>query len=93
MTWLDMDYWVAAASEEEVTNFDAITIPASKWAVFEVNGPMPESMQKVWKQIYTEWYPTSGYQRTGSPELEVYPDKRNPASPDYYSEIWIPVKL
>lgn len=48
-------------------------------------------MPKVWKQIYSEWFPCSGYKLAGTPELEVYP-AGNPFSPDYYSEIWIPVQ-
>jgi AraC family transcriptional regulator len=89
----EMDYWIAAASNVENTNgYESLTIPASKWAIFEVHGPMPESMQKVWKQIYSEWFPTSGYKNAGTPELEVYPDESNPTSVNYYSEIWIPVK-
>ncbi|MEW9677280.1 GyrI-like domain-containing protein [Lentibacillus sp. L22] len=55
--------------------------------MFEVHGAMP----KTWKQIFSEWFPSSGYKHAGTPELEVYLDE-NPSSPDLYSEIWIPVK-
>lgn len=48
-------------------------------------------MPKAWKQIFSEWFPSSGYKHAGTPELEVYSDE-NPSSPDLYSEIWIPVK-
>lgn len=86
-----MDYWIAAEREGETPEgFSHLEIPASKWVVFEVNGAMPDAMQKVWKEIFSEWFPTSGYKHAGTPELEVYPDG-DPFSPDYYSEIWIPV--
>jgi predicted transcriptional regulator YdeE len=68
-----------------------LEIPASTWAVFEVHGPMPHAMKKAWKQIFSEWFPSSGYKLAGTPELEVYDDD-DPYKPDYYSEIWIPVK-
>jgi AraC family transcriptional regulator len=87
-----MDYWIATEHDGEIPDgLSKLDIPASKWAVFEVHGPMPDAMPKVWKQIFSEWFPTSGYEYTGTPELEVYSDE-DPSSPDLYSEIWIPVK-
>lgn len=87
-----MDYWVAAAHEGETPEgYLKMEIPASKWAIFEVHGAMPDAMQKVWKQIYTEWFPASGYEHAGLPELEIY-TAGNAADPDYYSEVWIPIK-
>jgi AraC family transcriptional regulator len=87
-----MDYWVATATKKEIPNeFEILEIPASKWAVFEVHGAMPHAMPKVWKQIFTEWFPSSGYELADTPELEVYLGG-DPYSPDYYSEIWIPVR-
>lgn len=47
-------------------------------------------MQKVWKQIFSEWFPSSGYKHAGTPALEVYSDE-DPSSLDLYLEIWIPV--
>jgi len=86
-----MDYWVATAYEgEKPEKFLQREIPASKWAVFEVHGPMPLAMHRVWKQIFSEWFPSSGYVHAGTPELEVYSDE-DAANADYYSEIWIPV--
>lgn len=87
-----IDYWIAAAHEgEQPKDLLSLEIPASKWAVFEVHGPMPVAMQKAWEQISSEWFPSSGYQHAGTPELEVYPED-DASSSDYYSEIWIPVK-
>ncbi|MEQ2467767.1 AraC family transcriptional regulator [Niallia hominis] len=87
----NMDYWIAVATEEKSAKYDQLIIPASKWAVFEVHGPMPHSMQKVWKQIYSEWMPTSTYQQAGYISFERYTDD-DPSSDNCYSEIWIPVK-
>jgi len=87
-----LDYWVATEYEGNAPErFQHHEIPASKWAVFAVNGAMPHAMQKAWKQIFSEWFPGSGYQHAGIPEFEMYPEG-NPFSEDYYSEIWIPVK-
>jgi AraC family transcriptional regulator len=87
-----IDYWIAAAHEGETPDrFEKMEVPAAKWAVFEVHGAMPDAMQKAWKQIFSEWFPSSGYEHAGTPELEVYPEE-DASSPDFYSEVWIPVK-
>ncbi|MBS4174735.1 AraC family transcriptional regulator [Bacillus sp. FJAT-49736] len=86
-----INYWIGTAYKgERPGDLLSMEIPASKWAVFEVHGPMPEAMQKTWEKIFTEWFPSSGYKHAGTPELEVYPDD-DAYQDDYYSEIWIPV--
>ncbi|WP_042460179.1 AraC family transcriptional regulator [Neobacillus dielmonensis] len=87
-----MDYWIATDYQGEVPEgLLKLEIPAAKWGVFEVHGAMPDAMQKVWKQIFTEWFPSNQYEQAEGPELEVYP-AGDPWKPDYYSEIWIPLK-
>lgn len=87
-----LNYWVAADSTSDTNEgLQSLVIPASKWGVFEVHGPMPDAIQNVWKQIFSEWFPSNQYEHAGTPELEVYSDG-DPQSPDYYSEIWIPLK-
>lgn len=67
-------------------------IPSASWAIFPVHGAMPHAMPKVWERIFSEWFPTTGYEHTGGPEMEVYLSDGEPSSEDYYSEIWIPIK-
>ncbi|QOS79005.1 AraC family transcriptional regulator [Paenibacillus sp. JNUCC31] len=82
-----MEYWIATAYDGEVPEgLLSFKIPASKWSVFEVQGPMPESMQSLWKQIISEWFPSNPYEHAGIPELEVYPGPNQPP------QIWIPIK-
>ncbi len=87
-----MEYWIAAAYEGDAPkNFSIIEIPATKWAVFEGHGAMPNAMQGVWNKIFTEWFSSNGYEHTMTSELEVYMEG-DPSNESYYSEIWIPVK-
>lgn len=87
-----MDYWIGTDHKGEAPEgLLELDIPASKWGVFEVHGAMPNAMQNTWKQIISEWFPSSHYQHAGTPDLEVY-SSGNPSSPNYYSEIWIPLK-
>jgi AraC family transcriptional regulator len=87
-----MDYWVAASFDGETpVGMDSFDIPASKWAVFEVHGPMPHAMQNTWKKIFSEWFPSNSYEHAGTPDFEMYTEE-DALSPDLYSEIWIPIK-
>ena len=87
-----MDYWIAAETGQEAPEgMETMEIPASKWSVFEVHGPMPNAIQDAWKKIFSEWFPSNPYEYAGTPELEVYP-KEDAYQADSYSEIWIPLK-
>lgn len=62
-------------------NMEPITIPKSTWAVF------PNTNNSIWKQIYTEWLPTSGYSLGDIPLIECfYPPGHEPGK-----EIWVPI--
>lgn len=68
-----------------------LTAPAGSWAIFSARGPIPDAIQSVWKRIYSEWFPTSGYEHSGGPELEVY-SRGDMSAADYYCEVWIPIR-
>ncbi len=46
--------------------------PAATWAVFEANGKLPDAVQNIYKQFYTEWLPNSGYGLADLPVIECY---------------------
>lgn len=87
------DYSIAVKCDENAVvpeGFRKNTIPARTWAVFECIGAMPNAMQDMWHKIVSEFFPTSGYQPTYEMDIEAYTDG-NMGSPDYRSEIWVPV--
>jgi AraC family transcriptional regulator len=87
------DYWIAAATTKECpAGFEKLNIPAAQWVVFEISGAIPDAIQNMVKHIFNEWLPSSGYQHANAPEIEWY-SEGDMASPDYRSEIWIPVVL
>lgn len=87
-----MDYWIATNHAETDTHeFETFTVPAAKWVVFEVKGPMPTAITTMWEKIYQEWLPSNAYELTNGPELEVY-SGGDTSSAEYHSEIWLPIK-
>ncbi len=65
-------------------------IPPSTWAIFESIGSMPGAIQNVWKRIFSEWFPATGYEHADAPELEVYLPG-DPNDSNYKCEVWIPI--
>ena len=72
-------------------HYDLLHVPAATWAVFKAVGTFPEALQDTWAKIYAEWFPASGYEMTGGPEL-LWNETPDTSKPDYKSEIWIPVR-
>ena len=76
---------------------ETVVIPENTWAVFPCKGPMPESLQKVNTEIFSEWLPgNSDYEIAGMYNIEYYtaPGDYPKGNQDenYYCEIWMPVK-
>lgn len=74
----------------ETSEFSTWQVGPQTWAIFEVVGQMPQSIQEVWHRIFSEWFPATGFTHANAPELEIYPEG-DATAPDYRCEIWIPV--
>lgn len=91
----DFDYWIAdnfVPWEDIPEGCEWTVIPGGLWAQFKCKGPLPNSLQSVNTQIWSEWLPTlKGYSLAGNYSLEIYgPPTEKPE--DYESYIWIPLK-
>lgn len=75
----------------EEADFLVEEIPAHTYVVFPCVGKMPESFQKLYQQIYSEFFPASEYQPCGGTDFEAYPSA-DVFSPDYRCEIWVAVE-
>jgi AraC family transcriptional regulator len=73
--------------------FTILQIPKLTWAVFEGHGAMPNNsiIQDIWKCIYSEWFPSSGFEQVEGPCLEKH-FWNDEESIEYTCEVWIPVK-
>ena len=91
----NFDYWIADLYlpwTDIPAGCETFQVPGGLWALFLCKGPLPDSMQKVNTQIWSEWLPSlQGYALAGNYSLEFYlPPAENPA--DTVSYICIPLK-
>lgn len=87
----ELDHYIGVATTHNCPeNLAQLDVPASTWAVFESVGPFPETLQNLWGRIYSEWFPSSGYEQVEGPEI-LWNEHKDTASPAFRSEIWIPV--
>lgn len=78
---------VELAEGKEPGKFEKINIPQVTWAVFDCT---LDNLQETTKRIFSDWFPSTGYEHDDAPELEVYlPEK--PGEP-MNCELWFPVK-
>jgi len=68
-----------------------LAVAASTWVVFTSRRALPGAIQDMWKRIYSEWFPTCGYEHAGGPDLDVRPEGET-SLPDCYCEVWLPVR-
>lgn len=82
---------VEAPQDDIPNDLYTLAIPQASWAVFECIGAMPHGIQSLWKKIYEEWFPSTGYEQAQDiPDFEVYMPG-NMDCKDYRSQIWIPI--
>lgn len=85
------DYYIACtADKNDCQSFDVQDIPATAWGVFESVGPLPDAIVDTWKRIFSEWFPSSGYESAPLPTIEIYSDGDSSAE-DYTCELWVPI--
>lgn len=87
----ELDQYIGVATTGPVPErWEVLPVEASTWAVFTAIGEFPKTLQDTWARIYSEWFPSSGYELTGGPEI-LWNEGKDTTVPDYKSEIWIPV--
>ncbi|MFE9067150.1 GyrI-like domain-containing protein [Streptomyces violaceusniger] len=87
----ELDYYHAvvtgAAAPEDL---DELVVPAGTWAVFENSGPFPQALQYLWRDVFTQWFPSNPYQSRPGPEILRTRLSQDAARAD--AELWIPVE-
>ncbi|MER7763186.1 AraC family transcriptional regulator [Streptomyces sp. NPDC097619] len=87
----EADYWIGAvtAPGTAAEGLDALDVPAGTWAVFDGHGPYPQALQELWRDVFTQWFPSDRYTSRAGPELI----RTRPVAPgaDTDHQLWIPV--
>ncbi|MEU7067796.1 AraC family transcriptional regulator [Streptomyces sp. NPDC046161] len=88
-TFLDYHHGVitSAAAPEGAT---VVPVRAGTWAVFTTSGPAPQAIQELWRDVFTEWFPSNPYRTRTGPEIlriRLSPDKT-----EADAELWLPVE-
>ncbi|MER5374453.1 AraC family transcriptional regulator [Streptomyces sp. NPDC002553] len=88
----EADYWIGVVTGPEVAaeELDALDVPAGTWAVFDNRGPYPSSLQELWRDVFTHWFPSNPYTSRPGPELLRTQPVELGAETD--SQQWIPVE-
>lgn len=89
----ELDYYhavVAAPDAELPAEFDRLDVPAGSWAVFDSTGPFPQTLQYLWRDVFTEWFPSNPYRSRPGPELLRTVLSADGAHAE--AQLWIPVE-
>ncbi|MER8188277.1 AraC family transcriptional regulator [Kitasatospora sp. NPDC094015] len=88
----EADYWIGAVTGPGATaeGLDTLDVPAGTWAVFDNRGPYPSALQELWRDVFTQWFPSNPYTSRTGPELLRTRPVEVGAETD--SQLWIPVE-
>ncbi|MBK6044225.1 AraC family transcriptional regulator [Streptomyces sp. MBT55] len=87
----ELDYYHGVVSAAEPPEgLDALDVPAGTWAVFESEGAFPQALQYLWRDVFTQWFPSNPYASRPGPEIlrvRLTEDGKRAEA-----ELWIPVE-
>ncbi|WP_372406758.1 GyrI-like domain-containing protein [Streptomyces luteireticuli] len=87
----EFDYYhgavTSAAAPEGMTT---LPVPAGTWAVFTASGPVPQAIQELWRDVFTEWFPSNPYRSRPGPEILRTRLSEDKTQAD--AELWLPVE-
>ncbi|MFH8745759.1 GyrI-like domain-containing protein [Streptomyces rimosus] len=87
----ELDYYHGVVSQMPAPDdLNTLVVPAGTWAVFENSGPFPEALQFLWRDVFTQWFPSNPYQSRPGPE--ILRTRLSPDSSQADAELWIPVE-
>ncbi|SCF44080.1 AraC family transcriptional regulator [Micromonospora saelicesensis] len=87
----ELDYWhgvVTSAAPPE--DLDALPVQAGSWAVFTTSGAFPQTVQYLWRDVFTQWFPSNPYRSRPGPEISRVRVSADGTQAD--AELWIPVE-
>jgi AraC family transcriptional regulator len=83
-------YHGVVTSAEAPDDMDALSVPGGTWAVFESSGAFPQAIQYLWRDVFTQWFPSNPYRSRPGPEILRARVSQDGTEAD--GELWIPVE-
>ncbi|WP_327260199.1 AraC family transcriptional regulator [Streptomyces sp. NBC_01232] len=87
----ELDYYQAVITSAAAPEGAAVLpVRAGTWAVFTTSGPAPQAIQELWRNVFTQWFPSNPYRSRPGPEI-----LRTRMSADHTeadAELWLPVE-
>ncbi|MFC7240919.1 helix-turn-helix domain-containing protein [Catellatospora aurea] len=88
---VELDYWHGVVTGADApADLEALPVAAGTWAVFEASGAFPEAVQFLWRDVYTQWFPSNPYRSRPGPELSQNRISADGTHVD--AQLWIPVE-
>ncbi|WJV50986.1 AraC family transcriptional regulator [Streptomyces flavofungini] len=87
----ELDYYqgvITSAPAPDGTT--VLPVPAGTWAVFTTRGPAPEAIQELWRDVFTQWFPSNPYRSRPGPE--ILRTRMSPDTSEADAELWLPVE-
>ncbi|CAM5735827.1 AraC family transcriptional regulator [Streptomyces hirsutus] len=87
----ELDYYhgvVTSAAASEGTT--VLSVPAGTWAVFTTSGPAPQAIQELWRDVFTQWFPSTPYRSRPGPE--ILRTRLSADGTEADAELWLPVE-
>ncbi|WP_217229318.1 AraC family transcriptional regulator [Streptomyces anulatus] len=87
----ELDYYHGVVTgTEPPEGLDSLSVPAGTWAVFTNEGAFPQALQYLWRDVFTQWFPSNPYASRPGPEiLRVRLTEEGKRAE---AELWIPVE-
>lgn len=80
------DYYIACSSDKPaLEGMEEFIVPEATYAIFCCSDTKADTIQKLENSIVMEWLPTSGYEFSNAPDIELY-------DMDGKTEIWLPIR-
>ncbi|MDD3244314.1 MAG: AraC family transcriptional regulator [Eubacteriales bacterium] len=84
----NMDYWLGVCltgSAPLPRGMETLPFPAARWAIFQAEGALPDSVQNIYRDFYQRWLPDSGCRMVELPVVECYLPNSD------RQEVWMPL--
>ncbi|MDQ0750264.1 AraC family transcriptional regulator [Streptomyces africanus] len=91
----ELDYYQAALTTASApagapAGVTTLPVPPGTWAVFTTSGPVPRAIQELWRDVFTEWFPSNPYRSRPGPEILRTGLSADGTQAD--AELWLPVE-